>query len=91
MKHVRLLRLRTLATLLGALSVTAVAQAQSTVTISMDAAPATPRLQGPFSFAARPTTPFVFAIPATGPSPLSFSATGLPAGLTLAADTGIIA
>lgn len=56
----------------------------------MDAAPAAPRLLGPFVFGARPTTPLVFAIPATGQAPLTFAATGVPAGLTLAADTGII-
>jgi alpha-galactosidase len=32
----------------------------------------------------------VFSIPATGQTPLTFSATGLPAGLTIAAATGII-
>jgi len=89
MKPLRLSGLRALATLTGALSVTGPAQAQSTITISMDAAPATPRLLGPFVFGARPTTPLVFAIPATGQS-LSFAATGLPAGLTLAADSGIL-
>ena len=41
-------------------------------------------------YAARPSTPFLFSIPATGQSPLTFSATGLPAGLTIAASTGII-
>lgn len=56
----------------------------------MDAAPGTPRLRAPFVMGSRPTTPFVFAIPATGAAPLNFTATGLPAGLTLTADTGII-
>ena len=64
--------------------------AQTTSTISMTAAPAAPRLQGPFTFAARPSTPFLFAIPATGQGPLTFAATGLPAGLALAGDTGIV-
>jgi alpha-galactosidase len=64
--------------------------AQTTSTISMTAAPAAPRLQGPFTFAARPSTTFLFAIPATGQGPLTFAATGLPAGLALASDTGIV-
>src|SRR5688572_14281089 len=66
------------------------ARAQSTITISMTAPTASPRLQGPFTFAARATTPLVFAIPATGQTPLTFTATGLPAGLTLSGSTGII-
>ena len=59
-------------------------------TISMTAAPATPELHAPFLYAARPATPFLFTIPATGQAPVSFSATGLPAGLTIAAGTGTI-
>jgi len=73
-----------------AMSTAGAARAQSTITISMTAAPAAPRLQGPFTFAARATTPLVFSIPATGQTPLTFSATGLPAGLAIAAATGII-
>jgi hypothetical protein len=72
------------------MTATASALAQSTVTISMEAAPARPRLRPPFVVGSRPTTPLVFAIPATGQAPLNFTATGMPAGLTLAADTGII-
>lgn len=66
------------------------AHAQSTVSISMAAPPATPRLQPPFSFAALPASKLLFAIPATGQAPLTFSATGLPAGVTIAASTGLI-
>src|SRR6187551_136403 len=77
MTPLRLSGLRVLATLVGALTATGTARAQSTISISMDAAPATPRLLGPFLFGARPTTPLVFAIPATGQSPLAFAATGL--------------
>ena len=73
-----------------AMSTGGVARAQSTITISMTAAPAAPRLQGPFTFAARAATPLVFSIPATGQTPLTFSATGLPTGLAIAAATGII-
>ena len=66
------------------------ARAQTTIAISMTAPPAAPRLQGPFTFGARPSTPLLFAIPATGQSALSFTATGLPTGVTIAASTGII-
>src|SRR6187401_196696 len=74
----------------AALALVGSAHAQTTVTISMTSAPAAPRLQGPFQFGALPASPFLFAIPATGQTPLTFTATGLPAGLTLAASTGII-
>jgi alpha-galactosidase len=59
-------------------------------TISMTASPATPELHGPFLYAARPGTPFLFTVPATGQATLSFSATGLPVGLTIASGTGTI-
>jgi len=65
------------------------ARAQTTISISMTAAPAAPRLQGPFVIGAKPSTPFLFAIPASGQAPLTFSATGLPAGLTMSSG-GII-
>ena len=66
------------------------AAAQTTITISMTAPPAAPRLQGPFTFGARPSTALLFAVPATGQTPLTFAATGLPTGVTIAAATGII-
>src|SRR4051812_32207612 len=88
--RVRLSALLLLAASVAGSTVTRTAQAQSTVTISTDAVPTTARLLGPFVVAARPATPLVFAIPATGQSPLSFSATGLPVGLAITADTGII-
>src|SRR3954468_1240119 len=77
-------------TLTATLALGGAARAQTTISISMAAAPAAPRLQGPFIFSARPSTPLVFSIPATGQTPLTFSATGLPAGLTLAASTGVL-
>ncbi|MES1206656.1 MAG: putative Ig domain-containing protein, partial [Pseudomonadota bacterium] len=64
--------------------------AQTTITISMAGAPAQPRIQPPLVVGARPAAPFLYTIPATGQAPLTFSATGLPAGLTLDAATGII-
>ena len=44
-----------------------------------------PRITG-----ATPGRPFLFRIPASGDGPLTFSARGLPAGLTLDAATGLI-
>jgi hypothetical protein len=78
------------AILAAALSVCGVARAQTTIAISMTQPPAAPRLQGPLTFGARPATPLLFAIPATGQTPLTFTATGLPGGVTIAASTGII-
>jgi alpha-galactosidase len=88
-------RLRASAFLVGtrlalSLSLSSVASAQTTITISMAEAPDAPRLQGPFVFGSTPDTPLLFAIPATGEAPLTFSASDLPAGLTLSASTGII-
>ena len=53
-------------------------------------APATPRINGPAIFGVRPGNPFLYHIPATGDRPMTFSASGLPAGLTLNAQTGDI-
>jgi hypothetical protein len=50
-----------------------------------------PRLNGPQVFGVRPGSPFHFPVAATGARPLTFRATGLPAGLAIAPDTGIIA
>jgi alpha-galactosidase len=67
-----------------------VARAQTTISISMTPPPAAPELHAPFTFSAKPASPFLFAIPASGQAALTFSATGLPAGLALAPSTGII-
>jgi len=64
--------------------------AQTTIEISTAMPPAAPRVQAPFVVGAIPSTPFLYAIPATGTGPLSYSASGLPAGLTLAANSGLI-
>ena len=53
-------------------------------------APATPRINGPRVYGARPGADFLFRIPATGQRPMSFAASGLPKGLRLDARTGII-
>ena len=53
-------------------------------------APATPRINGPTVVGVRPGHPLLYSIPATGERPMQFTASGLPAGLSLAADTGQI-
>jgi alpha-galactosidase len=52
--------------------------------------PATPRINGPTIYGAHPGHPFLYRIPATGVRPLRFSAKGLPKGLVLDPETGII-
>ena len=49
-----------------------------------------PRLNSPKITGGTPGRPFLFRIPASGESPLTFSAKNLPKGLTLDAATGII-
>ena len=49
-----------------------------------------PRINGPTIFGARPTSPFLYTVPATGDRPMSFAAEGLPDGLKLDAATGQI-
>jgi alpha-galactosidase len=49
-----------------------------------------PQLNAPFITGGTPGRPFLFRIPASGEAPIAFAATGLPAGLTLDAATGII-
>jgi alpha-galactosidase len=53
-------------------------------------APATPRINGPDVFGARPGNPFLYHLPTTGQRPIEFSADGLPTGLTLDPATGDI-
>jgi alpha-galactosidase len=49
------------------------------------------RINGPRVIGGTPGRPFVFRIPATGKAPLIFAAKGLPAGLILDTQTGVIA
>ena len=49
-----------------------------------------PRLNGPTIYGARPGKVFLYRIPCQGVRPIRFEVTGLPAGLTVDADTGII-
>lgn len=51
---------------------------------------ASPRINGPKVYGARPGHPFLYRIPATGVRPMKFSATGLPGSLRLDPATGII-
>lgn len=54
------------------------------------APPSTPRINGASVFGVRPGSPFLFRVPATGDRPMSFSASGLPEGLQIDTETGII-
>lgn len=49
-----------------------------------------PRINGPLVYGCRPGHPFLYRIPTTGERPLQFSAEGLPAGLHLDAERGIL-
>lgn len=49
-----------------------------------------PAIHGPGIVGSTPGRPFLFLIPATGEGPLTFSAAGLPEGLTLDPKIGII-
>ncbi len=53
-------------------------------------APETPRINGPRIYGAHPKADFLYRIPATGVRPMTFSAKGLPRGLKLDKNTGII-
>lgn len=53
-------------------------------------APDTPRINGPRIYGATPGADFLFRIPASGVRPMTFSAEGLPKGLSLDKETGII-
>jgi alpha-galactosidase len=49
-----------------------------------------PRINGARVFGVRPGSPFLFIVPATGTHPLHYTAEGLPEGLNLDSQTGII-
>ena len=53
-------------------------------------APPAPRINGPEIFGVRPDHPFFYHVPATGERPMEYSADGLPDGLTLDAQSGVI-
>jgi len=72
------------------LSVPAAAQEDRSSRILTPPAPATPRINGAKVYGQRPDAPFLYRIPATGDRPMRFAAAGLPKGLKLDAETGII-
>lgn len=74
----------------GAGSITTVNSVSNVPYILTPAPPVTPRINGASVFGVRPGSPFQFMIPATGERPMTFSAKGLPAGLKLDPNTGII-
>jgi hypothetical protein len=79
--------------LIGALAFASAAPAfaaQTNMTISTTAAPATPRILGSSVVGAIAGSPFLYTVSATGQAPLTFAATGLPSGLTLDASSGTI-
>ncbi len=65
--------------------------AETALPASLTPAPAaTPRINGPSVFGARPGSPFLYTVPATGEQPLTFAAEHLPDGLALDAASGRI-
>ena len=90
MSKVRRVSLLPVSIACGLACATAARAAQTTITISMAAPPAAPRIQPPLVIGATPSTPFLYTIPATGQTPLTYSATGLPSGLTIASSSGMI-
>jgi alpha-galactosidase len=52
--------------------------------------PASPRINGPAIYGARPGSPFLYRIPCTGERPMEFNAEPLPEGVQLDPATGII-
>jgi alpha-galactosidase len=86
----RLALMSTLGAVLATASAGAALAAQTDITISMAAPPATPRILGASLIGSIPGSPLLHTISATGQAPLSFAATDLPEGLSLDATTGTI-
>jgi len=61
-----------------------------TAVIRTPKAPATPRINGPKVYGARPGSDFLFRVATTGERPMKFSALELPSGLSIDSKTGII-
>lgn len=53
-------------------------------------APANPRINGAKVFGARPGSKFLYRVPCTGERPMKFSASGLPKGLSIDPEKGLI-
>jgi alpha-galactosidase len=54
------------------------------------ASPKPPRINGALSFGGRPGSPLLFRVAASGEKPLQYSAVGLPPGLSIDKQTGVI-
>jgi alpha-galactosidase len=81
---------RLLCTLLLVLAISTTLCAEDMPAPLTPPAPAVPRINGPAVFGARPGSPVLYSIPATGDRPMSFTIDGLPAGLAVDASTGRI-
>ena len=53
-------------------------------------APATPRYNGPLVFGVRPGSPVVFRLAFSGEKPMKYAAKGLPEGVVLDSDKGVL-
>ena len=53
-------------------------------------APAAPRYNGPAVFGARPGSPVIFRLPFSGVKPMTYTASGLPEGLSLDSQSGVL-
>ena len=80
----------TIAALVGLLPSTELRAAQTDVVVSMAAPPPAPHLVAPATIGAVPNSPFLYTVPASGQRPMTFAATGLPAGLSIDSATGQI-
>lgn len=76
--------------LIAPASLPCAAASPDAVPILTPAAPKTPRINGPSVFGVRPNSPFQYLIPASGERPMSYGVDGLPDGLSIDANTGII-
>jgi alpha-galactosidase len=72
------------------LTLTSAAKAGDQPEIRTPKPPATPHINGPAIFGVRPSSPFLYRIPATGQRPMQFSIDGLPQGLAVDQATGQI-
>ena len=53
-------------------------------------APATPRYNGPLVFGVRPGSPVIFRLPFSGDKPMKYAVEGLPEGVVLDPDKGVL-
>ena len=53
-------------------------------------APQTPRYNGPAVFGARPGSPIIYRLPFSGQKPMIYAAAGLPEGLVLDPESGVV-